>query len=133
MSGRKRLVWAIVSTALEEAALAAAVLIGLPFLGIDLPLPVLGLLMAALAAWAVFTYRLGSRALRRPHVSGLTSMVGSHGETVTPLAPGGTVKIKGELWAAQSAEGNIPAQTAVTVTAQSGLALTVRPRDAGPL
>jgi hypothetical protein len=56
-----RLILAILSTLLEEAALAALILWGLPQLGIHLPLAVLIALMAALVVFAVVTYRIRSR------------------------------------------------------------------------
>ena len=121
-----RLIVAILSTLLEEAALAALLLWGLPQLGIHLPLPVLILLMAALVAYAVITYRLGSQALRKKPVAGLSDMVGSQGKVVSPLDPQGVVRIKGELWKATSAAGRIDTGEEVTVVRQEGLKLIVR-------
>ena len=60
-----RLILAIVSTLLEEAALVAVVLVGLPHLGINIPLAGLIAMMVVWGAFSVFTYRAGSRALRR--------------------------------------------------------------------
>ena len=121
-----RLIVAILSTLLEEAVLAALLLWGLPQLGIHLPLPVLILLMAALVAYAVITYRLGSQALRKKPVAGLSDMVGSQGKVVSPLDPQGVVRIKGELWKATSAAGRIDTGEEVTVVRQEGLKLIVR-------
>ncbi len=117
---------AILSTLLEEAALAAIVLWGLPQLGIHLPLAVLIILMAVLAAYAVITYRLGSQALRRKPVAGLSDMVGSQGRVVSPLDPEGLVRIKGELWKSKSAGRRIEVGEEVTVVGQEGLKLIVR-------
>ena len=121
-----RFILAIVSTMLEEAALAALVLWGLPLLGIHLPLAVLIALMAALAAYAVITYRLGSRAMGRKPVVGLPDMVGGQGRVVSPLAPEGLVRIKGELWESKSDGRRIKAGEEVTVVGQEGLKLIVR-------
>ena len=121
-----RFILAIVSTTLEEAALAALVLWGLPLLGIHLPLAVLIALMAALAAFAVTTYLLGSRALGRKPVVGLPDMVGGQGRVVSPLAPEGLVRIKGELWESKSDGRRIKAGEEVTVVGQEGLKLIVR-------
>jgi membrane-bound ClpP family serine protease len=120
-----RLIIAILSTLVEEAALAALLLWGLPQLGIHLPLPVLIVLMAALVAYAVITYRLGSRALRRKPEGGLSDMLGMRGEVVSSLDPEGMVKIKGELWRAKSAGRKIDAGEEVTVVGQNGLKLIV--------
>jgi membrane-bound ClpP family serine protease len=121
-----RLILAIVSTLLEEAALAAIILWGLPLLGIRLPLYVLIILMAALAAFAVITYRLGSRALRRKPVVGLPDMIGTKGKAVSDLAPEGTVRIKGELWESRADGRRINTGERVTVVGQDGLKLIVR-------
>jgi membrane-bound ClpP family serine protease len=121
-----RLILAILSTLLEEAALAALVLWGLPQLGIHLPLAVIIALMAALAAFAVITYRLGSRALRRKPVVGLPDMIGSKGRTVSRLDPEGLVRIKGELWESRADGRRIDAGVGVIVVGQEGLKLIVR-------
>jgi len=131
MSGR--LIIAIVSTTLEEAALAVGVLWGLPKLGIHIPLWVLIVVMAAWCAYTVVTYRMGSRALRRKPIAGLLDMAGSEGKVVSPLAPEGLVRIKGELWRAKSASGEIDAGVEITVVGQGGLKLIVRKRSPGDL
>ena len=125
-----RLVWAIISTLLEEAALVAIVLWGLPYLGIhNFPLAGLIAVMVALGAYSVIIYRRGSRALRRKPLDGLPDMVGSQGEVVSPLAPEGLVRIKGELWQAESASGRMDTGEEVTVVGQDGLKLVVRKRS----
>ena len=121
-----RLIVAILSTLLEEAALAAIVLWGLPQLGIHLPLAVLIILMAVLAAYAIITYRLGSRALGRKSVVGLSDMVGSQGRVVSPLDLEGLVRIKGELWQSRADGRRIDVGEEVTVVGQEGLKLIVR-------
>ena len=75
-------------------------------------------------------HRLGSRALRKNPVDGL---VGSEGEVVSPLAPEGMVRIKGELWRAESASGEINTGEEVTVVGQDRLRLIVRRRSPGDL
>jgi membrane-bound ClpP family serine protease len=121
-----RLIIAIVTTALEEAAIAAVVLWLLPKVDVHLPIFVLVIIMLAWAAFAVFTYRMGSRALRKKPVAGLSDMVGSRGEVVSPLDPEGVVKIKGERWVAKSARGRLDIGEEVTVVGQEGLKLIVR-------
>jgi len=126
-----RLILAILSTLLEEAAVVAVVLWGLPKLGIRIPLAGLIALMAALAAYAVITYRMGSRALKRKTVAGLTDMVGSKGKVVTPLDLEGLVRIKGELWKSKSVDERIDAGEEVIVVKQDGLKLIVRRNKRG--
>ena len=121
-----RLIMAIIGTLLEEAALIAIVLLGLPQLGINLPLPGLIGLIIALGAYAIITYRKGSRALRKKPVAGLETMIGSKGEVVKTLAPEGLVRIKGELWAAKSTGRRIDTGEEIIVVGQDGLKLTVQ-------
>ncbi len=128
-----RFIIAIVSTTLEEAALAVGVLWGLPKLGIHIPLWVLIIVMLAWGAYTVTTYRMGSRALRKKPIAGLLDMVGSEGKVVSPLVPEGLVRIKGELWMAKSASGRMDTGVEVTVVGQNGLKLIVRKRRPGDL
>jgi len=104
----------------------AVVLWGLPQLDIHIPLAALIAVMVAWAAFAVFTYRKGTRALRRKPVIDLLPMVGSKGKVVSRLDPEGLVRIKGELWKAKSAAGRMDTGKEVTVVGQDGLKLIVR-------
>lgn len=120
-----RLIMATVSTLMEETAIAIVVLFGLPRMGIYLPLPVLITLMVAWLAVSVTIYRVGSQALRRKVLAGLPDMVGSKGKVVSPLAPEGLVKIKGELWVAKSAGRVVESGEEITVVGQDSLKLVV--------
>jgi len=124
-----RLVIAIVSTLMEEAALVVIVLLGLPKIGVHIPLAGLIALMVVWGAYSVIIYRIGSRALRRKPIVGLPHMVGSKGKVVSPLVPEGLVRIRGELWVATSEDKNIDAGEQVTVVGQDGLKLIVRKMD----
>lgn len=128
---RLRLVLAILSTMLEEAAIVALVLWGLPQFGIHIPLPGLIALMIGLGALAVFTFRVVSRALMKKPVVGLSTMVGSKARVTRPISLQGTVKIKGELWEAISTGEKIDAGEEVIVIGQDGLKLIVRKSKAG--
>lgn len=131
----KLLVYKIVSSVFEEAVLVVAVLWLLPTLGLDIPPWLLALLMPALAAYNVFTYRKGIEALRTEPIPGMTSMVGIEGEVVSGLAPEGTVMIQGELWTARVAPGNFAAVGSliegqrVVVVDQQRLKLVVEAAD----
>ncbi len=122
---RGRLILAILSTTLEEAALVVIVLWGLPQLGIRIPLAGLIAMMVAWCAISVTIYRIGSRALRRKPLDLLPNMVNVKGKVVSPLDPEGLVRIKGELWVAKSAGGRIDAGEDVIVNEQEGLKLNV--------
>ena len=129
---KSRLAVAILATLGEEIALALFVLLGLPRLGVEVPLGGLIAMMAGLATYGFFSYRLGSRALLKEPLAGFTDMVGSKGAVIEPLAPRGTVKIKGELWEAESTEQKINAGEEITVIGQQGLRLMVRRSGADP-
>lgn len=131
----KLLVWQIISTTVEEAVLAVAVLWLLPSLGFDIPPWLLALLMPALAAYNVFTYRKGIEALRAEPIPGMTSMVGIEGEVVRGLAPAGVIRVRGELWTARVTDGSFAAGGSLTegrrivVVDQDRLKLVVEAAD----
>jgi membrane-bound ClpP family serine protease len=120
-----RLIVAIVTTLLYELALIAVVLWGLPRLGIYIPIPGLVVLVLALGAVVIATYRKGSQALRKKAVVGLTSMIGSKAKAVSKIDLEGMVKVKGELWKAQSTGERIDVGEEVTVVGQKRLKLIV--------
>ncbi|MFC1984004.1 NfeD family protein [Chloroflexota bacterium] len=130
---RGRLIIAIVSTTLEETALAVGVLWGLPRLGIHIPVWILIIVMLAWCTYTIITYRMGSRALRRKPVAGLLDMFGSGGKVVSPLVPEGTVRIRGELWQARSDNEVINTGEEITVVGQDRLTLIVRKRSSDDL
>jgi membrane-bound serine protease (ClpP class) len=68
---------------------------------------------------------LTSNILKKQVPAGLPSMVGMRGKAASDLSPGGMVRIKGELWAATAAEGNIKAGEEVEVSGEDGLKLIV--------
>ena len=121
-----RLILAIFSTLVEEAAVVAIVLWGLPQLGIYISRAGLIAIMVAWAGFSVAIYRMGSRALKRKPVTGLPEMIGSKAKAVNPLAPNGTVKIKNELWDAVSVGETVDTGEEVTVVGQDSLKLIVR-------
>ena len=102
----------------------------MPRLGIYIPIPWLVVLVLALGAVAIATYRKGSQALRKKAVVGFTSMIDSKAKVVSKIDSEGMVKIKGELWKAQSSGERIDVGEEVTVVGQKRLKLIVR-RDSG--
>ncbi len=120
-----RLIFAIISTLLEETAIAIIVLWGLPRVDIQIPLWGLIIMMVVWAAYSVFTYRLGTHALIKKQLVGLPNMIGTRGEVVSPLTPEGLVRIKGELWVAKSDGGEMQPGREVVVVAQERLKLVV--------
>ncbi len=121
-----RLILTIISTILEEVAIVVIALWGLPQVGIHIPLWGLIIIMVVWAAYSIFTYQLGSRALIRKQLTGLLNMIGTKGEVVSPLSPEGLVRIRGELWVAKSAGDEIKPGGEVVVVGQERLKLVVR-------
>ncbi len=124
MSGR--LLLAIISTIAEEIGILLFGLWLLPLIEVNIPWPVIILIMAAWLGWSVFAYRKGTRALSHQPVPGLDGMVGSVGKVVQSLQPDGVVRINGELWHCRAASGDIEAGAAVKVIKQDGLKLVVQ-------
>jgi len=122
-----RLIIAIISNIFEEAAIAVIIMLGLPEVGINIPLPGMIVIMIAWLVLSIFIYRAGTRALKKEPMSGFTDMVGSIGKAVNLLEPDGVIRIKGELWDAISTRGKqIQFGDEVVVVRQDGLKLTVR-------
>lgn len=73
-----------------------------------------------------FAIGMGIRAQRRQPTTGYEGIINETGEAITDLAPGGSVKVHGEIWKAESAEGNINKGEKIIVTGVSNLNLKVR-------
>ena len=121
-----RLILFIISALFEEVAIAVIVLWGLPQVGIQIPLWGLAIIMLAWIVFSTITFRLGTRALIRKEIAGLPNMIGTKGKVVSPLTPEGLVRIKGELWVAKSATGEMKPGSEVIVVGQERLKLVVR-------
>ena len=125
-----RLIIGVVRLTLELLAIYAVWRWLLPDIDIRLPFWLLILAMVAWVLFSMFRFVLATRALKAPETPGLPSPVGSVARVQTPLAPHGTVRIKGETWTATLVEGErAEAGDEVTVTDMDGLHLSVRPRQ----
>ena len=111
---------------MEEAAIVVIVLWGLPQINVNLPLWGLILIMIAWLSYSIFTFRMGTKALKNTPVANLPNMVGSKGQVVSTLSPQGMVRIKGELWVAKSTSGDLEPGGKVVVVEQERLKLVVR-------
>lgn len=121
-----RLILAILSSLLDEALIIGLLLWGLPQLGVNIPLPVTIIVVVLFAAFAVFSFKLGSRILRIKPLPGLPDLTGMEGIVVHRLDPKGTVKIDAELWTAKSLEGTLEIGTEIVVVTQKNLRLEVK-------
>ena len=121
-----RLALYILSSVLEELALLAGLLWGLPRLGVEVPLGGFIGMMTGLTVWNVIAWRIGFRALLRKPLIGLETMVGIKGKAVSRLYPEGLVKVSGELWQAASEGEEIDPGEEIIVVRQVRLKLIVR-------
>ena len=121
-----RLVLAVVSTSLEEAAVWVLWRFLLPEFGVNLPVAALVAIMVAWGVLSIWLFIFTTRALKKQPEVGLPSMVGALGRVVSRLSPEGLVKIRGELWKASSAGGDIEAGESIVVVGERGLKLVVQ-------
>jgi len=127
MQGKGYTAYSIITTLLEEIALAAIVLWLLPVFGIVIPLWALALMMIAWGTYSYVSYRLCKKALDRKVTSPGEAMIGCQGQTKTCLDPDGIVQVQGELWNATTADSMIQSGEDVIVQGISGLTLFVAP------
>lgn len=74
----------------------------------------------------LFVVGAGLKAQKRKVATGEQGMIGAEGISVTVLKPAGQVRVQGEIWSAESVEGNIAQDTKVIVTEIHGLLLKVK-------
>jgi len=128
MEHKKYVAYSIITSLVEEAALAAVVLWVLPELGINIPLWGLILMMLALGAYEYMSYLIGKKTLEKKPI--VSPDIGSRGITTTQLAPRGYVKIGSELWKAASTSSDMMDEgKEVVVVGVEGLTLLVAPQD----
>ena len=111
---------------LDEALLVGVVLVVLWQLGVDLSPGVIIAVVVVLAIWILVLYRIIVSLVRRKQVGGREGMIGLQGKVVTPLAPDGVVKVRGELWKASCPDDDIGSQEEVIVVGIEGLRLRVK-------
>ncbi|MDD4873527.1 MAG: NfeD family protein [Dehalococcoidales bacterium] len=121
-----RLIWAIVSIILEEMLIVLIALFVLPGWNINIPVLLIIAIMIAWLAMSVFLYVAGFRALDRKLIDGPEAILGKKGKVIKELDPRGLVKINGELWSAESKDGNLDVGEEVIVTSHEGIKLVVK-------
>jgi membrane protein implicated in regulation of membrane protease activity len=124
-SGRWHTVYSIISSIVEEAAIAVLILWILPIFNINLPLWVTIMVLAAFAVFSYVSYRLGHPTVLLEGVTSPESIVGSEGIVQQDMEPEGYVQVRGELWKASSVMGGLKKGEAVIVAGIDGLKLTV--------
>ncbi len=117
-------IYAAIGTLIEEGAVVAIVLWGLPRLNIHIPLWGMAILMVMLFAYSIFTYRTGRAALLMKPMVAPENIIDNEGIVATPLDPHGYVKVKGELWKATS-ESKLKVGDEIIVVGIQGIKLMV--------
>ncbi len=79
----------------------------------------------ASALFFLFVVGFGIKAQRRKVVTGIEGLVGEKGEVLETLSPAGSIKIQGEIWSAESLEGEISKGEKVIVKKLKNLKLFV--------
>ncbi len=121
-----RLIFAIISMALQQVAIWAVWQWLLPAFDIILHV---GILVGVMVGWGIIgtcIFVFTSNILKKQKPVGQTSMIGATGVAASKLAPEGMVKIHGELWAAIAEKGEILTGEDIIVTDEKGLKLIVR-------
>lgn len=124
-SARWHTVYSIISSIIEEAAIAVLILWILPVFNINLPLWATITVLAAFAVFSYISYRLGHPTVLLEGVTSPEAIVGSEGIVQQDLAPEGYVQVRGELWKASSPAGVLKKGEEVIVAGIDGLKLTV--------
>lgn len=116
----------------DEVVVILAVVWVLNFLGIHLSWELYLVLFVVLGGFSLLLYRLFGPIARKP-VLGAEGMIDAEGEVFADLVPQGLVRIKGEIWKAESTTSEtIPRNEKVVVVRVEGLTLMVeRARKTG--
>jgi membrane protein implicated in regulation of membrane protease activity len=124
ISARKA--WLLVLASLiDDVLVLALVFLGLWLFHVEITWWIILIVAAAIIAFIFVIHRAVVPALRR-EVSGAGGMIGMEGKVTEALKPAGMVKIKGERWKANSAEGTIEIGEEIEVVGINGLDLEVR-------
>jgi membrane-bound ClpP family serine protease len=121
-----RLIIAIVTSLIDEVIILAIILFVLPIFDIHIPWWGIVLIVIAFLVYAVGTFIIGTRILKKKPLPGLTDMTGTEGKVVSPLTPKGFVRIESELWEAKAEKDPLEKGADVVVVSQNGLKLVVR-------
>ena len=127
-SGRWHTIYSLISTIIEEIAIAALLLWILPAFGVKVPTWVVAAVLACFAVFAYIMYRVGHPTVLYGGVTGPDTIVGSTGTVETIMQTEVYVRVQGELWKASCPGSELKAGDEVIVTAIDGLLLTVGKR-----
>ena len=117
-SGRWHTIYSVISTLVEEIAIAALLLWILPSFGVRVPAWAVVAVLAGFAVFSYIMYRVGHPTVLYSGVNDPDSIVGSTGMVEIGRA-------SGELWKSSCPGCQLKQGDEVTVTAIDGLSLTV--------
>ena len=124
-------VYALTGTILEQGAIFVIIRWGLPQLDIYVPWWGLVIVMGAFLVYSVYTYSRGRAAMRRNPMVAPETIIGSRGRVATSIDPRGYVRVKGELWKAQSTY-RLDVDEEIYVIGIEGIQLVVAPLKREP-
>ena len=125
-SGRWHTIYSIVSTAVEELAIAALLFWILPLFGLTLPVWASIVILVGFAVFSYIMYLVGHPTVLYEDASSPEAIVGCHGIVERPFDPEGLVRVCGELWKATSSDIGLKRGEDIIVTSMNGLKLTVK-------
>ena len=110
----------------DEIIVAVVLLAVLPAVGIDVPLPITGLILGVLLIKDILIapYVLGGGLEKKPS-TGAEALIGREARVIEDLTPRGIVKLDGELWRAECVNGIAKAGERVRVVEVEGTKLLV--------
>ena len=129
-SARWHTVYSVISTLIEEAAIAVGLLWLLPLFNITVPVWGIILILVGFAVFSYIMYLIGHPTISYREVSAPESIVGRVGVVERPLEPDGYVKVSGELWRATCLDSPLKEGDEIIVVGIDGLKLTVSKRSA---
>lgn len=118
----------------DEIVVAVVLLAVLPSAGLDVPFPVVGLVLGILLIKDVLIapYVLKGGLEKKPQ-TGAEALIGREAVVVEDLSPEGLVKLDGELWRAECITGTMKRGERVRVADVKGTKLLVECRGTGGL
>ena len=124
-SGRWHTIYSLISTFIEEIAIAALLLWILPAFGVIVPPWAVAAVLACFAVFAYIMYRIGHPTVLYDSVTDPDCIVGSTGTVESIEQAEIYVRVQGELWKASSTGGSLKIGEEVIITGIDGLKLTV--------
>ncbi|MCX6001106.1 MAG: NfeD family protein [Chloroflexi bacterium] len=124
-SGRWHIIYSIIVSALQAAAIAVLIIVVLPLFGINIPVWGIVSILTAYAVFAYIMYRISHPTVLFKPVTEPETIVGKEGVVEVELNPAGYVRVEGELWKATCPVGGLHKGDIVVVTGMEGLKLTV--------